>query len=164
MSDRGPGAGLLERLDAVAHKLRRHAASPPAAGLTSPDPPTGERWDWGQVWAHLGEFLPFWMEQVALICRAGNGEPVAFGRVKSDPARVEAIEADRHRPPPELMQRLESQLEDVRGLVASLSPKDWRRRGVHQTLGVMDVHTVFQEFLVGHLEQHAEQLDELARS
>jgi len=161
VSDRPPAASFLERLDAVARRLRRHAASSPAAGLTSPDPPTGERWDWGQVWAHLGEFLPYWMEQVVLIRRAGTEEPVAFGRVKSDPARVAAIEADRHRPPPELMKRLETQLVDLRELVASLSPKDWRRQGVHQTLGVMDVHAILREFLVGHLEQHADQLDEL---
>src|SRR5919198_752694 len=80
--------------------------------LTSPDPPTGERWEWGQVWAHLSEFCPYWMGQVRLVLESPQSEdPMPFGRVKSDPARVAAIEADRGRPPAELMNLLERHAE-----------------------------------------------------
>jgi len=156
-----PAAELLARLDAVRARLERHAASPPAAGLTDPDPPTGERWDWGQVWAHLGEFVPYWSAQVRLIMEAGGEGPVPFGRTKKDPVRVAAIEADRRRPPAELMGRLAAHLEELRKLIRELRKEDWRRRGVHSTLGVMEMPAIFQEFLVGHLEAHVEQLDGL---
>jgi hypothetical protein len=128
-------------------------------GLTEPDPPSGERWDWGQVWAHLAEFVPYWCGEVRLIVRAGGTEPVPMGRVKTDPARVAAIEADRHRPPQELMVRLTGHLDDLRALMGSLTPEDWERRGLHSTLGIMTMSVIFEEFLVGHLEGHADQLD-----
>jgi hypothetical protein len=156
-----PTAELLARLDAVQGRLERHAASPPPAGLTDPDPPTGERWDWGQVWAHLGEFVPYWSAQVRLIVEAEGESPVPFGRTKKDPVRVAAIEADRRRPPAELMARLAAHLEELRGLIRELREQDWKRRGVHSTLGVMEMPAIFQEFLVGHLEAHVEQLDGL---
>jgi DinB family protein len=156
-----PSAELLARLDAVQARLERHAVSPPAAGLTDPDPPTGERWDWGQVWAHLGEFVPYWSSQVRLVLETEGEEPIPFGRTKKDPVRIAAIEADRRRPPAELMARLAAHLEELRALVRELSEEDWRRRGVHPTLGVLEMPAIFQEFLVGHLEAHVAQLDGL---
>jgi hypothetical protein len=153
---------LLARLYAVADRLRTHARTPAPSGLTPPDPPTGERWDWGQVWAHLAEFIPYWMGQVRLALAAEEDPPMSFGRVKSDPDRVAAIERDRHRPVPELMDRLEGHLKDLVRSIESLSTEEWARRVAHPTLGVMDMHRVFDEFLVGHLEQHADQLDHLA--
>jgi hypothetical protein len=126
-------------LDSVEARLERHADSPPADGLTDPDPPTGERWDWGQVWAHLGEFVPYWSAQVRLIVQTGGRDPVPFGRTKQDPVRIAAIEADRHRPPAELMARLASHLEELRALIRDLRPEDWGRRGAHSTLGVMEM-------------------------
>jgi hypothetical protein len=158
---RTPADELLARLEVVQGRLEEHAASKPASGLTAPDPPTGERWDWGQAWAHLAEFVPYWCGEVRLIVGAEGADPVPFGRVKSDPGRVAAIEADRHRSPKELMARLAEHLEQLRGLIRGLAPADWGRQGLHRTLGVMDLSGVFDDFLVGHLESHADQLDGL---
>jgi hypothetical protein len=38
---------------------------------------------------------------------------------------------------------------------------DWAARGTHPTLGAMDVPTILDEFLVGHLEEHTAQLEAL---
>jgi len=156
-----PAHDLLARVDLVQRRLEEHAASTPASGLTEPDSPSGEQWDWGQVWAHLGEFVPYWCDEVLLIVRAEGEDPVPFGRVKTDAGRVAAIEADRHRPPPELMARLAGHLDQLRGLLRELTPSHWERRGLHSTLGVVDMPTFFETFLVGHLESHADQLDGL---
>lgn len=161
MTDELPSIAYLGRLDRVEERLRTHASSIPAAGLTDPDPPTGERWEYGQVWAHLGEFVPYWVEQVRIVVDPSGEDPVPFGRTKTDPGRVAAIERDRQVPPAELMDRLSGQLQDVRALIAELPPDAWSRRGVHSTLGVMDLPGIFEEFLVGHLEAHAAQLDGL---
>jgi hypothetical protein len=155
-------AGFLARLDAVMDRLRQYADLASTAGLTSPDPPTDERWDWGQVWAHLAEFCPYWMGQVRLILDSPEGEdPVPFGRVKSDPGRVAAIEADRLKPPVELMNRLEGHVKELRALLGEMFEGDWVRRGLHQTLGEMTMPKIVDEFLVGHLEAHADQLEGL---
>lgn len=156
-----PAKGFLARLDSVRARLEKLAASRPAPGLTDPDPPTGERWDWGQVWAHLGEFVPYWCGEVDLIVRSRETDPVPFGRTKADHARIAAIAADRHRPPRELMERLGRHLDRLRKLIGTLSPADWERRGMHSTLGMVEMPAIFQDFLVGHLEAHADQLDGL---
>ena len=156
-----PAGELLNRVDAVRGRLEKHAASAPAAGLTDPDPPTGERWNWGQVWAHLAEFVPYWCGEVLRIMEADQSEPVPFGRTKADPGRIAAIEAERGRPPPELMDRLSRHLDELSVLIERLSYDDWHRRGVHPTLGVMEMPRIFEEFLVGHLEEHADQLEGL---
>lgn len=157
----GHAEELMARLDAVQARLEELSVSPPAPGLTDPDPPTGERWDWGQVWAHLAEFVPYWCGEVRLIVQSGGTDPVPFGRTKTDPARVAAIEANRRRAPVELMDRLAGQLTELRALILELTPADWERRGMHSTLGVVDMPAVVQDFLVGHLEAHADQLDAL---
>jgi hypothetical protein len=160
----GPADELTTRVDAVQRRLEEHAASPASEGLTDPDPPTGERWDWGQVWAHLAEFIPYWCGEVVLIVESESSDPVPFGRTKADPTRIAAIETDRHRPPAELMDRLLGQLDELRRLIRRLTPADWERKGVHSTLGVMEMRAIFREFLVGHLEAHADQLDGLRAS
>jgi hypothetical protein len=162
MSDLDPRAAVfLVRLDEVEERLRGHASSPPADGLTDPDPPTGERWDYGQVWAHLGEFVPYWTDQVRLVTETSPGQPVPFGRVKSDPERVAAIERDRRLPPRKLVDRLSHQLTNLRALLADLPSDAWSREGLHQTLGVMGLPRIVEELLVGHLESHAAQLEGL---
>lgn len=152
---------VTARLDAVERRLRDHAAAPAPPGLTAPDPPTGERWEAAQVWAHLGEFVPYWLDQVRLVVGAASDEAVPFGRVKSDPQRVAAIERDRTLAPPVLMERIAGQIDAARALLGSLDAAAQSRRGVHPTLGVMDVDAIVDEFVVGHLEQHADQLDAL---
>jgi len=153
---------FLVRLATARDRLRAHASAAPPHALTSPDPPSGERWDWGQVWAHLGEFCPYWTGQIrAILGRPASEDPVPFGRTKADPERIAAIERDRHEPAASLLDRLETQLEGVRALLAGLRGEDWKRRGRHPTLGDLAMPKIVDEFLVGHLEAHADQLDEL---
>ncbi|MGH2455743.1 MAG: hypothetical protein ACRDHD_05745, partial [Candidatus Limnocylindria bacterium] len=54
----------LDRLARAERRLAEHAARPVPAGLTDPDPRTEERWEAGQVWAHLAEFPAYWLGQI----------------------------------------------------------------------------------------------------
>lgn len=147
-----------ERLDAVAARFAALSLPP---GLTDADPKTGERWDAGQVWAHTAEFPAYWLGELATVVREWRGEPVPFGRVKTDPDRIAAIERDRGLDPATLHARVRDGIDAVRERLASLPPDAWRAQGVHSTLGVMDVARIVEEFLVGHLEEHATQLEAL---
>jgi hypothetical protein len=152
---------FLGRLDGVEDRLSRLAGIPAPGALTEPDEPSGERWDWGQVWAHIAEFPAYWTGEIRGVLARGREEPVQFGRVKSDPGRVGSIERDRHVPAPELLDILRPQLEDLRTLLHDMSPSDWSTKVSHQTRGTMGMEDVMEEFLVGHLEGHADQLDAL---
>jgi hypothetical protein len=151
----------LDRLDRVERRLAELAAAGSADGLTEPDAPTGEQWEWGQVWAHLGEFLPYWLDQISAILAAPPGTPAPFGRTKADPGRVGAIERDRGVGATAIWARMQGQLVDVRGLIDGLPDEDWAREGLHPRLGPMTIDRIVEEFIVGHLEEHADQLEKL---
>lgn len=152
---------LLARMDDVERRLAEHADQPPPAGLTEPDPGGEERWEAGQVWAHLAEFPDYWLRQAERVIALPTSEPVPFGRVKTDARRIEAIERDRHADPAALLERVRGSLAEVSDAFRGWKPEDWRRRGVHPTLGEMTVETIVERFIVDHLEEHAEQLDSL---
>ncbi len=162
--DAGLARDFLDRLDAVERRLVRLADQPQPSGLTEPDPKTGERWDAGQIWAHLAEFLPYWIAQARLVLASRTSDPIPFGRVKSDPGRLAAIERWRTEPPSVLLERVRAGVVQSRAFLTALDPWDWSARGVHSTLGVMDLRQIVEEFVVSHLEEHATQLEQLGQS
>jgi hypothetical protein len=156
---------LLQRLDAVEARLAARATrTVPAGTRTAPDPGSGERWEAGQVWAHLAEFIPYWIEQARRVAGGYVDEPVPFGRTKSDQGRLAAIERDRDQPVAVLWSDTHADLETLRRFIEGMDERSLSARGVHPTRGVMPVDRILDEFLVGHLEEHADQLDELARN
>jgi hypothetical protein len=157
---------FLHRLDAVEARLSTLAAHEPQPGaLTDADPGTGERWDRGQVWAHVAEFIPYWIEQTKPILNAHpSGEPVPFGRTKSDPERIGAIERDRNEAVATLWASTKKDVALLRTFLGGLSDHQWLDVGLHPTRGPMAVSEINEEFLVGHLEQHADQLEGLSKS
>jgi hypothetical protein len=157
-----PAGGFEVRLDEVDERLQALAARPPAIGLTEPDPGATERWDWGQVWAHMAEFPTYWMGQIQSILDQDSPEPVPFGRTKADEGRLAAIEADRSSPVADLWGRVSEQIRHVKVFVADIDPEAWDLRGAHPTLGMKDIRGIVEEFLVGHLEEHAAQLEALS--
>jgi DinB family protein len=157
------GAALLQRLDAAARRLQQRAGDEVGGDrLTDPDRASGERWEPGQVWAHLAEFVPYWIEQARAVVDGYTGEPVPFGRTKADAGRIAAIENDRRTAVAALNARLQSHVVEARVFLQSLPESAWSASGVHSTLGVMSVERILDEFIVGHLEEHATQLDRLA--
>jgi DinB family protein len=153
---------LLSRLAEAERRLAAHADAPLPAGLTDPDPTTDERWEAGQVWAHLAEFPGYWLAQVQRVVSLPTNEPVPFGRVKTDVGRIEAIERDRNTDPAALLERVRASLAEVTNAARELPPEAWTRRGAHPTRGQMTVDQIVERFIVEHLEEHAEQLDRLA--
>jgi hypothetical protein len=156
-------AALIERVDAVEARLDAHAdaAAEDEGRLTAPDDATGERWDPGQLWAHVAEFIPYWLTEMHKVAADGL-EPVPFGRTKRDEGRIAAIARDRNEPRVELMTRLRGHLAQLRAALRELPEAAWSRRGLHETLGEMTMPEIVDDFLVGHLEEHADQLDALA--
>jgi hypothetical protein len=147
------------RLRAAADRIRSTVPTVPNQARTSPDPETGEQWDRGQVLAHVAEILPYWTQQVDLVIERG-GEGVPFGRVKSDPDRVAAIERSRGEDTAELLARMDQGLQEVLALLGRLDDQALGLTGSHQRLGEMTVAAIIDRFIVDHLEEHADQLSE----
>ena len=154
---------LLARLADAERRLAEHADRPLPPGMTEPDPDGEERWEAGQVWAHVAEFPAYWLAQAQRVIALPTNEPVPFGRVKTDAGRIEAIERDRHTDPAALLTRVRTDLAEVGDAARSWPPEAWTRRGMHPSRGEMTVETIVDRFIVSHLEEHADQLDGLGR-
>ena len=154
----------LARLRAVQARLDEHAAAGPPPGLTEPDPGGTERWEAGQVWAHLAEFPAYWLGQIQHILErrvAGDPEPVPFGRTKTDPGRIAAIERDRNEDPEALLGKVRDGISATVSNLDALPADAWSARGLHPTRGEMTPAEILDRFIVNHLEEHADQLDKL---
>jgi hypothetical protein len=148
-------AERARRLQAAAGRIRAAAVLLPDDARTDPDPESGERWDRGQVLAHVAEMLPYWAQQAELVA----GGQAEFGRVSSDPDRIAAIERDRREDPQRLLGRVDEGVAVVLALLDRLDDQALARTGRHQTLGEMTVAELVDRFAVAHLEEHADQLD-----
>lgn len=156
------GGDVAARLEAVERRLAEHAAAGAPDGLTEPDPDTPEeRWEAGQVWAHVAEFVPYWHVQLERVIAEFDGAAVPFGRTKKDPGRIAAIEIGRREPPADQLARVTAAVAELRRYLGGLTPPEWNAVGQHPTLGEMDVEAIVERFIVGHLEEHAAQLDGL---
>jgi hypothetical protein len=155
---------LIARLADAERRLTEHAARPLPSGLSDPDPGLEERWEAGQIWAHLAEFPAYWLAQAQRVIALPTTEPVPFGRVKTDAGRIEAIERERHTDPAALLERVRASLADLTDAARAWTPEEWGRRGAHPTRGEMTVQRIVSEFVADHLEEHADQLDALASS
>ena len=154
-------AAFIERLDRVQERLREQLSSTVAdTGLTEPDGETGERWEAGQVWSHILEFIPYWMQQADLVLAAPEeGDPPAFGRTKRDTDRLRAVEAGLEGVPPDAVEALARHVEELREWLSRRTDADWSRIGRHPSLGEMGMPRIVDEFLVGHIEEHESQLE-----
>jgi hypothetical protein len=101
--------------------------------------------------------LGYWPVQIDNIL-AGGPKPVPFGRVSTDPERIERIGRDRELPTAELFAHVATEADRLATRIRSLSATDVARRGLHPRLGEMTVGRIVDRFLVGHLEDHVEQL------
>jgi hypothetical protein len=153
---------LIQMLEDVEQRLTEDAAGPAPTGLTDPEPDGTERWEAAHVWAHMAEFVAYWQAQLEHVVDTYHGQPVPFGRTKEDAARIEGIETGRSVPIAELMRRVHEEIEVTRRYLPTLSPAQWASVGLHPRRDEMTVPQIVEKFTVDHLEEHADQLDDLA--
>jgi hypothetical protein len=140
----------------VAHAKAVEAGSPwPLSPTIGVEPEA--HWGPPEVLAHVAEMLPFWTGEIERVL-AGDPEPVPFGRVASNPLRIAVVERDRTLPSRELFARITAGAERLADRLAELPPAAGKRRGIHETLGEMSVAALVERLVVGHLEEHVEQL------
>ena len=152
---------LMDRLDAVEQRLAAHSRAAHTDALTDPDEGGTERWEQGQVWAHIAEFVPYWNEQLRMVVSEYRGTHVPFGRSRTDPSRLGPIEENKDEPIADQMGATHAALSVLEDYLGGLSASDWSAVGMHPARGTMDARQIVGFFVVDHLEEHADQLDKL---
>ncbi len=130
----------------------------PLSQVYGPEPES----DWGpkEVLAHVAEMVPYWLGQIEALL-AAPADAVPFGRVVTDPNRIDRIGRDRALPAGELFDEIDRAVVDAVALQGRLDADAWARRGTHSRLGEMTVEGIVERFVVGHLEEHVRQLEEI---
>jgi hypothetical protein len=128
----------------------------------APDESTGERWDRTHVLGHMAEMLPFWTGQVRELLSGAT----EFGRGESGYARRrEGIDAGPELGEEELRRRIGAGIDGLLRLLQELRPEDLDRRVRYSARSGdrdVDLRSPMEELLVGHLEAHVRQLQELS--
>jgi hypothetical protein len=115
-------------------------------------------WGPNEVLAHTAEMLPYWLGEVERIL-AGPPEPVPFGRIGTDPVRIALIERDRTLPVGVLLDRVDAVADQWIARLATLTPLQRSKVGLHPRLGEMTVDSIVERQVVGHLAEHVRQLE-----
>jgi hypothetical protein len=120
--------------------------------------------DWGpkEVLAHVAEMLTYWPEQIeAILATAPAKDPVPFGRTAADANRIGRIGRDRSLAAGELFDGIDAAAAAFAERAAAYDDGQLGRRGLHVRLGAMTIPAIVERFIVGHLEEHVTQLDEI---
>jgi hypothetical protein len=153
-------AALRRRLQAARERLARLPGSnSPAAGPT--DPSTGESWHRGNVLGHMDEMLGYWHDQIR---RASEGS----GNVGRDESgaqlRRRGIDRGEAEREPALRAAVDAGIGHFLVLLEAWSPHDLERKvAFHNREGDREarVGELTQMLVVGHVEEHLEQLESL---
>lgn len=149
-----------QRLRAARERLHRIPATGPGE-LGAPDPATGERWHRGNVLGHVAEFVPFWAGQAHAVLAGA----AVMGRDQPGvERRRHGIDEGAVMSENELRYQIEFGLDELDRLLREVTVEDLERPVVYRsrhgeeatTLGAM-----LDQLLVGHLEEHFDQLESL---
>ena len=151
----------IEELQQRVEAVRREYAALPREGWGEPGPEdeqTGERWDRGNVLGHVAEMLPYWTGQVrAVLDGAGDMGRDSVGIAQ----RRMGIDSGREAGEDGLLTRVDEGMAGLEALLADMSDADLDRplryRGSDSRRDV-DLRYTMEHILVGHLEDHLEQL------
>ena len=120
---------------------------------------------WGpkEVLAHVAEMVPYWLAQIESVLAGSRAaaDPVPFGRVATDPDRINRIGRDRSLPAEELFRRIDEAVTIASARLDRLDDADRAHSGVHPRLGEMTVEAIGERFIIGHLDEHVRQLGEI---
>ncbi len=156
--------GEIDRFRRRVETARRAYATLPRQGWGEPGPEdarTGERWDRGNVLGHVAEMLPYWTAQVrAVVDGAGT-----MGRDEVGTARRRmGIDSGREAGEEALLERIDAEMVGLLALLADMGDADLDRRLVvrsHDGESQVNLRRELERLLVGHLEEHLQQLRSL---
>jgi hypothetical protein len=126
-----------------------------------PDEKTGERWDRINVLGHVAEMLPYWTSQTRAVI-GGSGE---MGRGEAGYARRrEGIDSGKVLSEVDLRAQIATGIDGLLALLGEMRDEDLDRPVVYRPRDgdrQETVRSVLEELMVGHLEAHIRQLDDL---
>ena len=157
MSDEEQKQEWVARLDTAEERLRRHAQGAKPSGLTDADPETGERWEAGEVWAHIAEFVPYWTAEAL---RMMERPSEAWGRDHTDRARLAAVTDTARCRLDDVVAEIRVAVKQAADTLRTLTDADLavEAPSANPRWGVKPASFVIDQLLVHHVESHLKQI------
>ncbi len=119
--------------------------------------PGSEEWTLMENLAHIGEFLPYWGDQIAKLA-AHPGQQ--FGRMQKDEVRLRAIAEHASESMAQTRATLSEGYEHLDEVLGQLQDSDLEVTGQHSTMGEHNVAWFIDEFIIRHLANHILQMQQ----
>jgi hypothetical protein len=147
---------MADRIRAARERLRRLPQSE-SHEQGPPDPKTGERWDRLNVLGHTAEVLEFWSAEIPRAVAAGD----VVGRQPGSAGRMEGIEGGRLIGEEKLRERIEAGTETAIACLGNFKDEQLDHMVETRNQGTIPLRRALEIYVVGHLEEHVNQLTEL---
>ena len=161
-------AGMTSETERIAAARRAYAELEPRVTAGGPWPLAEDygngpeaSWGPGEVLAHVGEMLPFWLGEMERVVDGAGSAPVPFGRTADDAVRIGVIGRDRSLPLRALFARIDGGFADWADRLTTLTDAERSRIGVHPRLGEMPASAILERFITSHAEDHITQLNDI---
>jgi uncharacterized damage-inducible protein DinB len=120
--------------------------------------PADGEWTVMENLAHLAELMPYWSRQAREVAaRAENNQP--FGRTHEDPDRIGAVERHADDRLDQVLPRIRDGLAEATATMRELTAEGWAKTARHRNRGEMTVTDILDQFLIDHVEEHAQQIE-----
>ncbi|HEX6779274.1 MAG TPA: DinB family protein [Ktedonobacterales bacterium] len=149
--------GFIEALSHLYGELRAALAEIPSTVFYTQ--PASGGWTLMEDLAHVAEMLGYWSGEIGRFQRQPGA---AFGRVASNPERIRFIESHAHDSLEQITALLDQGQAAALALLRRLQPADLEISGQHVKFGEQTVRRAIQEWLIDHLNEHVQQLKEIA--
>ena len=115
-----------------------------------------------KVLAHVTEFVPYWAQQAKNVALGTDG--ALFGRTHEDPERIAAVTTHGEDSLDAATHRLQEAVASAVGVMQTIPVDGWTRRGRHARRGEMTAAEIVETFMLGHLVEHAQQIDDALKA
>jgi hypothetical protein len=151
-----PGEAQAARLERVYAEVARLLGDPAVMSRLRTAPGENE-WSAMQTLGHMTEMIPYWLSHCRALM-AATGEPPRFGRTLDSPERLAGVAHGAATGPDALLAQLQKEVRAAAGTIRRLSVAERNKRGLHASRGEMSVSDVLESFIVGHAEEHLQQV------
>lgn len=113
-------------------------------------------WSGMQILGHLVEMVPFWLAQAESLIFAP--EPPLFGRTLESPERLAGPEQGASGDLEQLLSQWNANVGKASLRIRNMTAQERDKKGIHIRRGEMTAGDIIESFIVGHAEEHLEQI------
>ena len=123
--------------------------------------PTEGTWSVMKILGHVSEVLPYWSRVAAEVAEKPGG---TVGRPEDDPDRMAAVERFTDTTLDEVLPTIQTGLAEATARLRAMPADGWGQTARHASYGEVTAGQIIDRFLIGHIEGHTRQVQDVMDS